>query len=480
MKKPTHFYIILSVNLVLWRGFFTLNNLEIEKEFALLSKELNVLFSKEQIIQWAKETKFLQRESKLKPEQFLLLCTIIGENSSEKSLVELCSQLSTIFGVNISAEGLNQRYTAKAVEFIKKLFLTVFSKKMGYKYNFEDQQKFKRICILDSTSFDLPGDYKDYKGPNGSGIKIQLEYELYSGEFLNLEVQDGISSDSYYPRNLYENIQKGDLYLRDLGYYSSDNLKIINQKGGYYISRLKNNINIYKLENDKWVKFDPLAVTAKLNPGEVLELDNIRIGANNKDPLLSRVVLVRLTDEQIEKKKSQIKKKKKKGKSTLSSEINISTNIYVTNIPQVLIKKEEIYSIYSLRWQIEILFKTWKSLFNIHKVKKMKKERFECYLYGTLVRLLLSSTLAFQIKRALYKRNQVEVSEYKAINIAKEGIKRFVEVITHSTITFEEVMIRVYRTIATNGRMSYKKNKRTVFDILNIVYKKTFKTAGLV
>ena len=47
--------------------------------------------------------------------------------------------------------------------------------------------RFTRIRILDSTAFQLPAQYASYKGVGGggseAGVKIQLEYELISGEF---------------------------------------------------------------------------------------------------------------------------------------------------------------------------------------------------------------------------------------------------------------------------------------------------------
>ncbi|WP_240522481.1 transposase, partial [Bacillus toyonensis] len=56
--------------------------------------------------------------------------------------------------------------------------------------------------------------------------------------------------------------------------------------------------------------------------------------------------------------------------------------VYMTNIPTEWVPKEKIYDLYSLRWQIELLFKIWKSWFQIHRCKSIKQERLECHLYG--------------------------------------------------------------------------------------------------
>ncbi|WP_369770207.1 transposase, partial [Geobacillus sp. WSUCF1] len=35
---------------------------------------------------------------------------------------------------------------------------------------------------------------------------------------------------------------------------------------------------------------------------------------------------------------------------------------------------KQVYELYSLRWQMEWLFKAWKSVLDLEKVKEMKKE----------------------------------------------------------------------------------------------------------
>ena len=44
-------------------------------------------------------------------------------------------------------------------------------------------------------------------------------------------------------------------------------------------------------------------------------------------------------------------------------------NVYMTNTPTDIVPMGQVHDWYSLRWQIEILFKTWKSFFHIHHCK---------------------------------------------------------------------------------------------------------------
>jgi transposase len=79
-------------------------------------------------------------------------------------------------------------------------------------------------------------------------------------------------------------------------------------------------------------------------------------------------------------------------------------NFYITNIPSEIVPGTDLHELYSLRWQVEILFKTWKSFFQIQKCKKMKLERLECHLYGQLIGILLCSSTMFKMRQLLWRK----------------------------------------------------------------------------
>ena len=83
----------------------------------------------------------------------------------------------------------------------------------------------------------------------------------------------------------------------------------------------------------------------------------------------------RLTDDQTETRlKNQAIREKKKGivMKDKSKQL-MGINVYITNTPSKEVPTHTCISLYSLRWQIEILFKTWKSFFEIDECKTSRK-----------------------------------------------------------------------------------------------------------
>jgi IS4 transposase len=135
-----------------------------------------------------------------------------------------------------------------------------------------------------------------------------------------------------------------------------------------------------------------------MNEGEMCELNNVYIGRDTK--FKTRIIIYKLTKEQLEKRRTAFEKNaKKKGITKNENTIELlEASVYITNVRDTDLTPSQIYEMYTLRWQIEIVFKTWKSIFHIQNVKKVKIERLECQLYGKLILLLLSSTIMCKMR----------------------------------------------------------------------------------
>ena len=77
-------------------------------------------------------------------------------------------------------------------------------------------------------------------------MKIQLEYDLLSGQFLDIHTGSGKQHDRTYGSLCAPTVAANDLCIRDLGYFHLKDLQYIQDKKAYYISRIKSNTRIYQ------------------------------------------------------------------------------------------------------------------------------------------------------------------------------------------------------------------------------------------
>jgi hypothetical protein len=465
-------------------------NLTAEEMANLLAKELNRRFSSSELDSLARKTGFVQRSGKCTPQDFVSLCVFSTQSVATDSLVHLCNHLDAENKLFLSAEGLNQRFNPAAVDFLKRLFSSLLRDKIGRQSAILSQvgDLFRRIRLLDSTVFQLPDEYADpYLGSGGSahtaGMKIQLEYELKSGDFLQVEVGPGKNNDGSYGTKRAFTVESGDLCIRDLGYFCIEDFETMQKQGAFYVSRLKLNVRIYEKnlttrrfqngnvrKDSLYQEVDLEAIMDSLKPGESKEMYPVYIGKKQRFP--TRLVVYKLTPEQTEKRlKTRATNEKKKNITYLDRTKRLSgISIFITNIPVENTSKEQIHELYSLRWQIEVLFKTWKSMFHIDHCKHIKIPRFECHVYGQLIAIFLSSSLMFQMRCFLLEKKKKEVSEYKGIGIIRDHLGALNRSLRHTTRAVRNLLLRLVQRMERAGCKSHRYEKKTVFDILGVAY----------
>jgi len=436
-----------------------------EKQMKAWIQTIHQLFSPEELTRLARKTGFIRRQRSLTAEAFLTLCAWGDGSLAKQSLQRLCAALTLWHGCSLSSEGLNQRFTDRAVAFLREVFFLLLLHQRPLLLSAMETYRtcFTRLRILDSTSFLVPADYgEDYRGSVSSGVKIQFEYDLLSGACLQLCVQSANDSDARFAYHAQHTILPNDLCIRDLGFFSVAALAEVDARGAYDITRLRSDMKVYIKENGQWKEWDWESLGNQLEEGESVEMEHVYIG--HERLYVPRLVFRRLTAEEWQKRMAYVRKKeKRKGKALARQTLEQKKyHILLTNLPQESFDGQQVYELYSLRWQIELLFKAWKSVFDLEKVKEMKKERFECHLYGTLIAILVTQTFLFQARMYWHQKEDIEISERKALDLLQSYWHQLL-LRSHMAEINLFSLLSLLRKHAKKGR---RKGEETASDIL--------------
>lgn len=369
--------------------------------FVLLKKKLDLL---------ARETGFIKRQRVVTATSFLTALTFGQQSLSHLSLAGLADCLEK----KISRTSLAERFTDGAVQFMKRCLSAVL---MATQPNRSLQtsllEPFRRVLLFDSTSWDLPPALQDvFPGYGGNAseanCKLQLGYDYKLGELFLTELTSGIRPDNSYTKDIPAHVGQGDLVLFDLGYSCLETYKEIESKNAFFLSRFNLRITVYERKNT--VPLDLCKFLAK-QMDDVIDI-HVSIGANKKTRVSCRMIAMRVPHKVAEKRRWKLRREANKRGYT-QNKINkklAAWTIMITNIGQTELPAEEAWHVYSIRWQIELLFKQLKSVLKIHQSSTSKGARLQCEIYGTLIVASFIAISHASINSFLWNRGRRELS----------------------------------------------------------------------
>lgn len=401
-------------------------------------------------------------------------------DSDETSLSDHSFDLKMKYGIDISKQSLQERFNEASVKFIKHLLELQLANQITKNTDMIELSHFKKVLIKDSTRFQVHESLKEYYpgssgGASGAGIHIQLEYDLISGKTTDLNVTNALRQDQTDARESMGKVEEGDLIIRDLGYFSTSILSQINEKKAYYISRLQPVMNIYKKTGQAFEAINLESLKNKMKRyGIPCQEVEAYIG---KEKMPVRVIIELLPEEAVAKRlanRLKDKKDKKKKNKSLSKayKARAALNIFITNAPSEKLSMQHVRKLYSLRWQIELKFKAWKSFFKLHKFKKMNKHRFECYLYGSLLHLMINWEIARNLFYVTRKKENRILSLLKLLKLMKQESQRLRKGILESFEVLEDYLKNLYSLSKEKLLVEERKGREKTAEKIMLIFDK--------
>lgn len=422
----------------------------------------------------ARETGFSKRKSKLKPHQFFESLMFSRHLGKSFSLTDLSADLMEEYGLEITKQAIDDRFNDRAVLF----FHRILDRLLSAEFNPPNDSggllsRFNRVRIKDSTKFPLPKAFAHKYGGNGGGgngggsdnceslISIQYEYDLLSGETLDLRLTDGLKNDQSDSRDFTDDIRKDDLFIRDLGYSTLPYLEKISEKGAFFLNRLPAKTSVYASEDVGRGECEPLdfrKLHGRISKHKLSHME-LEVFVGKKAMLPCRLVMMPVDEATYEKR---IRKATEKGKryGNVSEEYKAKSrlNVFITNVDRKDLDTEKVREVYTLRWQLELVFKVWKSQAAIDEIREMKIERFECQLLSKLIWLLLNGRIFKWMGNEMFKRARILCSVWKFYKYATR-ISQKVRMGLKDAVLMEKILIRVLEIAPNQFKLEKKKNK---------------------
>jgi len=366
---------------------------------------------------------FFKRESKLSPALFFDLLFYCSTLNEEVSLSQMVVYLQERHHVSLRKQSLNNRFTERSVDFVKLVLKELLEDKFHQLYPPGLLNGFGRVRIKDSTRFKVPSNLSEEFKPCGgnpsrfkAGVSIQYEYDLKSGKILDLGIYSANRNDRTDAVERSEDVEKDDLIIRDLGYFGVPVLKSFVDKPAYFVSRLESSVQVFD-EKDNRVSFHELF--QRMQEQQLIQMEvTVLIGKEHKLPL--RMIVSIVPQEIYEKRLRDGEKYNKSRGYTMSQESRsrYRFNLFITNASKEQLPMDKVYSVYKLRWQIELFFKYWKSIFGINKMGyKMKKARLLCFLYIKLLLISINLQLIFRVQQFWSVKVQKRIDRGEKVEI---------------------------------------------------------------
>lgn len=343
----------------------------------------------------AADTGFVQRKRKLTGAAFVQLL-VFGLLGTPEATLEALVQAAADVAVGVSAQAIDLRFTRQAADCVKQVLEAAVTQLVSSDpVCLAVLARFARVSVVDSTIIGLPAAFEAlWPGCGGStpkagaaALKVLVRLDLLTGTLEAFDLHAGRVHDRRAEQETAP-LHPAALDLADLGFFALERLAELQAQGTHFLSRPGQQTTIVDGEGRAWTVRQFLAA----QPGTAIDVA-VRLGKSQRLPC--RLVAVRVPLPVADERRRKLRAEAQREGATPSADALALTawTVYVTSVPQDQLSLREILALYRLRWQIELLFKLWKSHGKLADCRSQKPARILTEVYAKLLALLVQHWL---------------------------------------------------------------------------------------
>ena len=335
----------------------------------------------------ARQTGFQKRQAKkIKGVELLqALCAAGGFGAISLNLLAIL--MSLVGGRRVSKQGVAKRISEAAIRFVSEILYATLGRLSGAGPVRSQKafSSFKRVLIQDSTNLSLPKRFSDIfpgsrnqSGSQSAILKIQAVYDLLAEKMVDFSLSGYTRNGQAASPDILQLARAGDLIIRDLGYFALEVFKSLDNRGVFFLSRLRDRVALYDLDGGQ--RIDLLKALEK---SHMLDLE-VEAGASQRQRV--RLVAMPVSEAVANKRRREAKNNRDKRCKPKKEALKLlGWEIFITNVSREVWSPKTVVQAYFLRWRIEIIFKAWKSHFRLTEISCGSKNMLMVCLLAKLI-----------------------------------------------------------------------------------------------
>ena len=362
---------------------------------ATLENTIRTIFPEMWLRKLAVKTCFIKRERKIKSEVIFWVLTLGFCVYNQHTIASLKRLYEIEANISISDSSWYDRFTPELVEFLHQCVIhgiEELAKEPGKKLS-KKLEDFQDVLIQDSTIVRLHSSLAA-KFPAARARTVAAGLKV--GVMVSA-VANGPKTIALYSEKTAEIKTlrigpwiKDRILLVDLGFYKNQMFARVEENGGFFVSRIKKNMNPIVVSIEEGVPKTKCKEFIGKTVNECIE----QLSGKDFDTVVKIV---------FKRRKYKGKQKKDEMRVRLVAVYNDEDqkhHIYITNIQKDVLNAKDIAKLYGARWDIELLFKELKSRYALDVLETKNVHIIEALIWSAMLTLIVSRRIYSLVKNS--------------------------------------------------------------------------------